>query len=327
MPYSLLKQHAPTTQIHQLPAGLEQTLASDYHAELAKLEQQRKQLIKNCWPIRKVAIPSIFIVVIACLPFLHETFSILLILLPLCWLNLCAKMLQEGPLPDYNRLNHQFLTRLLPAFGRHYGRFYYHPKQSIALNRYQNKLYFGTSRHLARSIRSAEQDYYFQGTYRGCDWELEQVCLYGSGAEVLFKGHMMWFNLPRSFDGITTLNLASPLTSSARVHLEQSHFTDTFWVDSTNQIAARAWLTPAVMERFTEINRLCAGTMHAYLEGSSLLLLLPGLEFASPLDINTPISSCLAGQPFIQELAQLFALMDTLLAQFPHEPHSAQKDS
>ncbi|MEE2025777.1 DUF3137 domain-containing protein [Alkalimonas mucilaginosa] len=309
----------------ELSPEQEQYLAQNHQEVLQQLEQQRQQLVRNCWPIRKVAFPVLAIFSLVCmLLFAHGAGTVVIVILLLwCWFHLPKHMLDEGILPGYARLNHQFLTYLLPAIGSKYGSFHYQAGQSIALSRFQTRLYFGT-RHLNLRIRQTEQANYFHGNYRGCDWELEQVKLYGphkqKGTTVHFEGHMLILQLPQNFQGITTLNLACPLASAAQVHLEQSRFSDRFRVESTDQVAARAWLTPAVMERLSSISPNSLSPVHAHLEGSSLILLIPGLRFASPLALDTPIASCLAGQPCIQELEQLFALMDTLLGQFSSLP-------
>ncbi|MEN3158514.1 DUF3137 domain-containing protein [Alkalimonas sp. NCh-2] len=310
------RSNADATLTEQLPAICSK--------DITRLEQQRQQLLLSTRPLRMFCFPGLLIISLTLAVVAFQSTSPLpttLLVLLAAWIFIPRQVVKETLLDDYQALDNDYRSTLLPAVLHNFGDIRYQRQGAMALDHLKKQLHFGTSHiQVSQVIRRIEQSDHFYGHYRDCPWVLQQVRFYNHKQQTLFRGHILLVQLPQSFAGTTTLNMFCTAPGASRVHLEKSHFSETTRVESTDQIAARAWLTPAVMERLTHIRTLCPGIMRAHLTGSTLLLLLPGMAFASPLDINTPITHNLADVPLLKEVQQLYLLLDAMLKQFPTRP-------
>ena len=112
----------------------------------------------------------------------------------------------------------------------------------------------------------------------------------------MFDGLLVDLVLPRSLTGTTAViadeglwgNLEARWRSDRlqRVRLEDPTFEARYEVYSTDQIEARALLTPAFMERFTALAALSGFALPgAWAEGNRLVTALPKLK---PVDLFEP---------------------------------------
>jgi hypothetical protein len=136
---------------------------------------------------------------------------------------------------------------------------------------------------------SVESDDEIVGTYRGLPVAIIEAQLkQGSGDErrVVFDGLVIEVALPRSLTGTTVVttdqgtlgNLKARWKTGAmeRVRLEDPRFEERYEVYSTDQVEARALLTPAFMERFTSLAALSGFSLPGALaEGHRLIVALP----------------------------------------------------
>ena len=127
------------------------------------------------------------------------------------------------------------------------------------------------------------------GTHRGLPLRITDVTLTkGSGEDsrTVFDGLLIELVLPRSLTGTTAVvadegllgNLGTRLrpTTLPRIRLEDPRFEKRFEVYGSDQIEARALLTPAFMERFTALAEHTAFALPgAVAEGSRLAMALP----------------------------------------------------
>jgi hypothetical protein len=127
------------------------------------------------------------------------------------------------------------------------------------------------------------------GTHRGLRIEIVEVRLErrsGDDTHVVFDGLMIELTLPRSLTGTTVVltdegvfgNLKARWRSDALapVRLEDARFEQRYEVYSTDQVEARALLTPAFMERFMALATGSGFSLPGALaEGNRLALALP----------------------------------------------------
>jgi hypothetical protein len=137
------------------------------------------------------------------------------------------------------------------------------------------------------------------GTYRGLSVRIVELRLEaGSGdkTRTVFDGLLVDLVLPRNLSGTTAIipdagklgNLEARWRSNTlqRVRLEDPRFEARYEVYSTDQIEARALLTPAFMERFTALAALSGFALPgAWAEGNRLVTALPK---RSPVDLFEP---------------------------------------
>lgn len=319
--YTLLRKARVAPQQH-LPDILDESSRQVFQDELQHLEQLRLKMNRNAWVLRKVALPAVLVYVVVCLLVfpLGQLLNFWILALPVTLLGLSSRVIQESYLDDFNEFNDRFRHAFIPALAKSFGDIQYQQHGYIELDRFKSRLPQGaTSFDSVLAISRVEQEDYFSGTHRGCHWELVYATLYNHKHKSTFKGLILLLELPRAFEGTTVINMRNPVSGASRVHLEKGEFSDQFVVSSTDQISARSWLTPAVMERLYQLRQLFNG-MKGNLTGSSLLLLLDTPTFLPLPPIDVPLSGAKPCLHFVAELKTLYELIDTLLAQFTDLP-------
>jgi hypothetical protein len=146
------------------------------------------------------------------------------------------------------------------------------------------------------------------GVYRGMALNIVELKLtHGAGKEtrVEFNGLMTQVELPRNLSGVTAVvadnrmlgNLEDRFASQGRavVRVEDPVFEKIYKVYGTDQVAARALLTPAFMERFLTLGER-AGYMRplALAQGNRLMIALPtlgGVNLFEPPSYSQPAAS------------------------------------
>jgi hypothetical protein len=136
---------------------------------------------------------------------------------------------------------------------------------------------------------SLESDDEIHGVYNGLPIRISEVRLrrrQGKKSRVVFDGLFVGITLPRKLSGTTVVLTdrgafaqfvsrwrGTPLET---VRLEHQEFEQRYEVSSSDQIEARALLTPAFMERFVELTRRSGSSVPgAIAEGSTLTVALP----------------------------------------------------
>lgn len=134
-----------------------------------------------------------------------------------------------------------------------------------------------------------EADDEIHGVYNGLPIRIVEVRLrrrQGKKSRVVFDGLFVGITLPRNLRGTTVVLTdrgafdrfmsrwrGTPLEP---VRLEHQEFEERYEVSSTDQIEARALLTPAFMERFVELTRRSGSSVPgAIAEGKTLTVALP----------------------------------------------------
>ncbi|WP_394423956.1 DUF3137 domain-containing protein [Vreelandella stevensii] len=313
------KRAAPLQQLEDvLDDGARKTFESELHS----LEQLRQEINSDAWVLRKIAFPALIIYIVASLalfPF-ASLLNFWVLALPITLLCLPAGLIKDTYFETYKRFNDQFRSTFIPAVAKSFGNVEYKQHGFIDLERLKRRLPQGaTSFDRGLAIARAEQEDYFRGEHRGCHWELVHATFTNQKHKKTFSGLILMLELPRSFEGTTVINMRNPANDSTRVHLENSKFLDWLVVSSTDQISARSWLTPAVIERLHELRQLFNG-LKANLTGSSLLLLLDTPDFLPLPPIDVPLTEAKPCLLFATELKTVYQLIDTLLAQFPDLP-------
>lgn len=316
----LRKTRLPPSQ--QLENTLDDASRKTFEDALLPLETLRQQINKDAWVLRKVALPLLLVYMVACLLIfpVGKLLSFWVLALPLTLLCLPAGVIKETFFDAYEHYNDQFRRAFIPALAKSFGDIEYQQNGYIAEERFKSRLPLGaTSFDLGLAIARTEQEDYFRGTHRGCQWELVQATFYNYKHKSTFKGLLLLLELPRSFEGTTVINMRNPVSGAQRVHLEKGEFSDHLIVSSTDQISARSWLTPAVMERLYQLRTLFDG-LKGHLAGSRLLLMMDTPNFLSLPPIDIPLIESKPCLHFVSELETLYQLIDTLLAQFPDLP-------
>jgi hypothetical protein len=185
----------------------------------------------------------------------------------------------HGLSQEYARL---YKNRVLPLLARRFGSLTYRqppPPDLRALNEHRVLRDFDTM--------IAEDE--IAGHHRGLPLRITEVTLRkdaGEDATTVFDGLLIELALPRSLTGTTAVisdqglfgNLGTRLrpTTLPRVRLEDPRFEKRFEVYGSDQIEARALLTPAFMERLTVLAERTGFTLPGALaEGNRLTLALP----------------------------------------------------
>ena len=310
---------APSQQLDDV---LDDKSRQAFNDELQVLEQLRLKINRNAWVLRKVVLPALLAYLVVSLLFfpMWDLLRFWVLALPVMLITLPSLVIRESYLDDYERFSNRFRHTFIPALAKSFGDIKYQQYGYIEPDRFKSRLPQGaTSFDLGLAIARVEQEDYFCGSHRGCQWELVNAKLFNHKHKRTFMGLILMLELPRSFEGTTVINMRNPVSGSSRVHLEKGEFTDLLVVSSTDQISARSWLTPAVMERLYQLRQLFQG-MKGNLTGSSLLLLLDTPNFLPQPPIDVPLTEAKPCLHFVDELKTLYLLIDTLLAQFPDLP-------
>jgi hypothetical protein len=151
----------------------------------------------------------------------------------------------------HNAYKRAYKNRVIPHLSRRFGDLSYRPAHAPHLGRL---VALGV---LPQFGKSCIEDEIF-GTYRGVELSIVEAKLEtgGKSSSVRFNGLLVSVRLPGRLNGTTLVvrdgglfGGASPSSVLQRVRLEDPRFEDRYQVYGSDQIAARALLTPAVMER------------------------------------------------------------------------------
>lgn len=190
---------------------------------------------------------------------------------------------------EYTRL---YKTRVLPRLAARFGDLTY--RQGSAHDVDKLRTY-----RILNNFDTAIADDEIVGTYRGLPVRIVELRLYaGSGNERknIFDGLLVDLVLPRNLTGTTVVvadagvlgNLEARWRSDTLQHvqLEDPRFEERFEVYSTDQVEARALLTPAFMERFAALAWLSGFALPGvWAEGNRFVTALPKLK---PVDLFEP---------------------------------------
>jgi Protein of unknown function (DUF3137) len=180
---------------------------------------------------------------------------------------------------DYRRL---YKSRVLPQLAARLGDLTYQDASADAVNRLQAYRVFG-------GIQGGRVEDEITGTYRGLPISIVEARLERSSGEnttIVFDGLLIQLTLPRTLTSTTAVipdqgtigNLKAQWRAGQleRIRLENPHFEKHYEVFGTDQIEARALLTPAFMERFMGLAERSGYSLPgAIAEANRLLLALP----------------------------------------------------
>lgn len=313
------------------------------HADaINTLEQQRQQLLRSTKPIRQWLLPIIgslsvllatLLLVLAGYVFLNTgdvdalaTYSLMGISALFWGLMLSCIIIMATYGNGYLSYHHNYRHIFIPALAQSFADINYQQYGYIELSKLKNNIILPT-------YDVIYQEDYFCGTHKGCQFELAEAELYrhqrGKQSNNLrFSGLILSLTLPVAFNSTTLVRKNSVLLNAQRhtpmtfkaVYLEDSYFNKLFKVYSDDQVAARSWLTPAVMERLQQLKSVfhCLDFQTSLHRNHLLLLLQTNQDFLPPPPLDIPATHSAASAQFIAELQAMYQLIDTLLAQFPN---------
>lgn len=180
---------------------------------------------------------------------------------------------------------------------------------------------FRELRLLAPSDHNTFEDY-FAGAREGRPFQLyEAKLVQGSGrsARTVFRGQLFKLAYPRPFDGVTVVlrdngwldRFACP-PGLAKVGLEDPKFEEIFEVFGSDQVEARALLTPAVMEQVLALEAAYAGEhiRCAFVRGDMLVAVEGGNRFEMGSMFSTLVDRSKV-ESVANDLSAVFKLMDS----------------
>lgn len=165
------------------------------------------------------------------------------------------------------------------------------------------------------------------GTYRGVPINIVELTLTerdGNDARTVFSGLLTRITLPRTRVGTTAVVADAGMLGNLRdafggdrVRLEDPAFERVYQVFGTDQIAARALLTPAFMTRFLSLGeRTGFRRPLALAQDDQLTIALPKQaphDLFEPPDYSRPAASRAALAKLGDDLAAVFALADAVI--------------
>jgi hypothetical protein len=234
-----------------------------------------------------------------------------------------------GPATTYRRA---YKAGIIPHLTACFGELNYRPAEEPDLKRLAK---LGLIPGFGK--RKVEDEIY--GTYRGVAVNIVEASLEtgGKNSSVVFNGLLTELAFPGRFPGITVVAKDSGVLGNAlkdfvrssgleRVRLEDPRFEDRYQVYSSDQIAARALLTPAVMERLMVLDRQTEGDPPRLLaEHGTLRMALSkgkGEDLFEPPGIADPAHG---GQGLVQlssEISSVLKLVDAVLDLAPAQTAS-----
>ncbi|MCL2872760.1 MAG: DUF3137 domain-containing protein [Betaproteobacteria bacterium] len=163
------------------------------------------------------------------------------------------------------------------------------------------------------------------GDYRGIPlsiFDLDITAREGKQTVLIFGGIMIALTLPRGLQGVTVVSAQGAISNFAEhlfdglqsVHLEDPAFAKTFQVHSSDQVSARALLTPAFMERFLHLATIY-GTPEVMTEDKRFFIALPtgkGSLFTPP-SYRDPVAAREALTRFHQNIATYLHVVDAVI--------------
>lgn len=216
-----------------------------------------------------------------------------------------------------------YKERVLPRLAARYGPITYRPSPSPDMDRLR-------AEHIFRTFDTVVAEDELAGTYRGLAISIIELTLTtGSGddEQTSFDGLLVELTLPRWLNGTTAViadggmfgNLRDWMMKGARqrIRLEDPRFEGRYEVWGTDQITARALLTPAFMERFLALEALPGfGKSLALARDSRLMLALPksrNINYFEPPSYRKPAASRQAILQLDRDISALLAVADAVI--------------
>lgn len=166
---------------------------------------------------------------------------------------------------------------------------------------------------------------YFEGVRSGCAFELNEATLTkgsGKNRETVFRGQMLRVAYPHKFLGVTVvlrdsgwLNRFDCPPGLVKVALEDPHFEKIFEVFGSDQVEARAILTPAFMQHLVDLEQAYAGnhTRCAFTDGDLLI----AIEAPNRFEIGGMFSTLVDRkrvETIAHDIGAVFQLIDSFVA-------------
>jgi hypothetical protein len=225
-----------------------------------------------------------------------------------------------APLAErYRRL---YKERVLPVLVARHGSVAWRP--AIALD----PALFREARLFRQAGAAAAEDELF-GEWRGLPIRLMDLELHHGGGDdrvIDFRGLLIIVDLPRGLRGKTAVVAADAAPAAVsewvhgrddeRVRIEDPEFEVRYQVYGEDQVAARALLTPAFVERFKALGaRLGHGWPQLLMQDNRLHLFLPrlGSKLFEPPGFRKPAASRAALVALHQEIGAALAVVDSVI--------------
>lgn len=146
---------------------------------------------------------------------------------------------------------------------------------------------------LVEAFEAVAPEHALEGTARGLPMAFVQLRLLDAQGFVVFRGVLAALRLPEPCPGLTVVTrdrgllgnlLASAGAGIERVAVEDPDFERRFEAYGTDQVLARTILTPVMLERLVELDRIArVRGFRAAFRGPWLLLTFPGMRWECPL--------------------------------------------
>ena len=221
------------------------------------------------------------------------------------------------------RYRKTYKREVLPRLAAGFGTLTYRPAEGVDVQNLSRHRLFG-----AFDDVTAEDE--ITGSYHEVPLSIVEVRLTrrsGKQTVVVFDGLLTRVALPRTLRGTTAVIGDAGLFGSwrdafadrtaTRVRLEDPRFEASYEVYGTDQIAARALMTPAFMERFLALGeRTGFARPLALAEDNQLTIALPKKghgDLFEPPDYNHPATSRAAIARLHDELRDVLAVVDTVI--------------
>jgi hypothetical protein len=216
-----------------------------------------------------------------------------------------------------------YKTRVLPQLAARFGKLFYRPARKVGFENLSRYSIFG-------DLGSIDAEDEIAGAYRNlevCITELSLKAKQGSQDESVFDGPLTEIVLPRHLMGTTVVVAEKPLRYSRRrssqwdglerVRLENPTFERHYVVYASDQIQARALLTPAFMERLLALATASSSQFPGVLaEGNRLRVALPRRFnrklFEPPNFLEYAGGTALAA--LAQEIEAVLSICDSIIA-------------
>ncbi len=217
----------------------------------------------------------------------------------------------------------EYKTRVLPLLAGRFGQLDWRNPEKLDVKQ-------ACDEHVLPSYENWSGQDEIWGTYRGLPLSITELSLTtGSGDDktTVFDGLLTRLDLPRHLVGVTSIigdkgmggRLDDLLHARGRqrVNLESSDFEKVFDVYGSDQVAARALLTPAFMERLATLGAragFCNPTVLAV--DNHLTIALPkagARDLFEPPDYNKPAASLEAVTQLSDDLAAVLRAADAVI--------------
>ncbi|MEM7329529.1 MAG: DUF3137 domain-containing protein [Pseudomonadota bacterium] len=135
----------------------------------------------------------------------------------------------------------------------------------------------------------------------------------------VFDGQCLRFQFHKNFHGRTTVmrdaglfNRFGSKRGMERVRLESKAFEQAFEVYSTDQVEARFLLTPDLMQRLIELEKVFhGGRLRCAFQANELLIALEGGDLFEPGSMFTPLDNPDRVRELLDDFAAIFNLIDS----------------